>query len=335
VENRRTQENEASDVVRIMNIHQSKGLGFDMVIVSGLDSKGGGNDGSNLLLGPSAKDVKWGFLPPAKDFCILDDVLRNQLEAQEADSKYGELCTAYVALTRAKKALYVVTTELSEGTAAKNFARHLMLQFHAASARLGNSNWHLAHELRDSIEPSEAASAKFVPPIQGTPKPVSPSSFKSASAMAPGAAQVSLGAAELGTEVHEALALIEWMGESSIETTGISAEAGRLIHAFFEKPVAKEVFQNPKTPHELWRERAFDVVLDGQWVSGVFDRVAIELSADGSPASATIYDFKTDHGTDSEIEERYRGQMEAYRAAASKLLRLPVESIKASIVRVR
>ena len=335
VENRRTQENEASDVVRIMNIHQSKGLGFDMVVVSGLDSKGGGNDGSNLLLGPSARDVRWGLLPPAKDFCILDEVLRNQLEAQEADSKYGELCTAYVALTRAKKALYVVTTELGEGTAAKNFARHLMLQFHAASAQFGNSDWHLAHELRDSIEPSEAASAKFAPPIQGTPKPVSPSSFKSESGMAPGDAQVSFGAAQLGTEVHEALARIEWMGGSCIEGAGLSDEAARLIRAFLEKPAAKEIFQKPKTPHELWREQAFDVVLDGEWVSGVFDRVFIELSADGSPASATIYDFKTDHGIDSEIEERYRGQMEVYRAAASKLLRLPVERIKASIVRIR
>jgi ATP-dependent helicase/nuclease subunit A len=76
-------------------------------------------------------------------------------------------------------------------------------------------------------------------------------------------------------------------------------------------------------------------MLEGQWVSGIFDRVIIQKNAEGSSVSAIIYDFKTDHGTDSEIEDRYRSQMEAYRQAASILLTLPTSHLTTQLIRLR
>jgi ATP-dependent exoDNAse (exonuclease V) beta subunit len=61
----------------------------------------------------------------------------------------------------------------------------------------------------------------------------------------------------------------------------------------------------------------------------------IHRSQDGSPSSAAIYDFKTDHGTDAEISERYSGQMETYRRAVSHLLGLDERSVDCKILRVR
>jgi ATP-dependent exoDNAse (exonuclease V) beta subunit len=75
--------------------------------------------------------------------------------------------------------------------------------------------------------------------------------------------------------------------------------------------------------------------LDGKWVSGIFDRVVIQRAPDGSITSAVIYDFKTDHGTPAEIEERYAGQMSVYRQAVSKLLGLDQDSVTSQILRVR
>ena len=336
VENRQIQENEATDVVRIMTIHQSKGLGFDMVIASGLDKKGGGNDGTKLALGPSASEVKWGVLLPAKDFAEQDDVLRKQIKIDEADKKYGEICTAYVALTRAKKALYVVTTELGENTKSKNFARHLGLQFGSSSVQFGNAKWFEADKTKDADSISApAAPIVFHAPFHGTPKPVSPSSFKAESAVGLGIAGLSLDAAELGTEVHEALAGIEWMESSALQMDALSREAADLVRGFLQKPIAQTVFTKPPNPADLWRERAFDVMLEGQWVSGVFDRVVLHRSNEGSSTAAIIYDFKTDHGTAAEIEERYAGQMEVYRKAVCRLLRLSPDCVKSQILCVR
>jgi ATP-dependent helicase/nuclease subunit A len=336
VQNRQTQENEAAGVVRIMNIHQSKGLGFDMVIVSGLDKKAGGNDGANLALGPSASDVKWGVLMPAKEFAVHDTVLGAQFKIEEADDKFGEICTAYVALTRAKKALYVLTNELGVDTKSKNFARHLLLQFGAASTSIGNANWYQAHAIGDAPTGSTAvASHLFCSPLHGTPKPSSPSSFKTQAGEGSGFASLSQEAADLGTEVHETLADIEWFDSGTWLFENISQQAEKLVRGFLEKPIAKEVFTKPEQAHHLWRERAFDVTIDGQWVSGVFDRVVVHLSEVGEPTSAIIYDFKTDHGSHAEIEDRYAGQMEVYRKAVCKLLRLSPECVKSQILRLR
>ena len=335
VEKRQTQETEASGVVRIMTIHQSKGLGFDMVIASGLDKKGRANDGNRIALGPTVREVEWGVLLPAKEFAEQDETLRTQLEIEDAESKYGNLCKAYVALTRAKKALYVVTTALGEDTKSKNFARHLLLQFGADSASIGNANWYQGHTLELAATDPVAAAHPFCPPLQGTPKPASPSSFKTQTGEGSGFVSLSQEAAELGTEVHEALAGIEWL-ESGIQLPeNISQHAEKLVRGFFEKPIAQEVFTKPEQAHNLWRERAFDVTLDGQWVSGVFDRVLVYLSEAGEPTSAIIYDFKTDHGSPAAIEERYAGQMEVYRKAICALLRLSPDCVKSQILCVR
>jgi ATP-dependent helicase/nuclease subunit A len=336
VENRQTQENEASGVVRIMNVHQSKGLGFDMVIVSGLDKKGGGNDSTNLALGPSASEVKWGVLMPGKELAVHDSLLDAQLKIEEADHKFGEICTAYVALTRAKKALYVLTNALGANPTAKNFARHLLLQFDADSASIGNAKWYHGHKLGAvATDPVASASHPFCSPINGTPKPASPSAFKAQAGEGSGFVSLSQEAAELGTEVHEALAGIEWFESGTRLSENISQQAAILVRGFLEKPIAKDVFTKPEKSHNLWRERAFDVTLDGQWVSGVFDRVLVHLSEVGEPTSAIIYDFKTDHGSPAEIEERYAGQMDIYRKAVCALLRISPDCVKCKILCVR
>jgi len=336
VENRQTQENEATGVVRIMNVHQSKGLGFDMVIVSGLDKKGGGNEGPKLALGPSASDVKWGVIMPAEEFAVHDTVLDAQVKIEEADDKFGEICMAYVALTRAKKALYVLTNELGPNTSAKNFARHLLLQFGASSTSIGNASWYQAHAIGDaSTDPVAAAAHPFCSPLHGTPKPSSPSDSKAEPASGPKFATVSLDAAALGTEVHQALAGIEWIDSCTPDWESLSIPAANLVRGFMDKPAVREALTRPTNPVDLWRERAFDVLLDGQWISGVFDRVMVHQSPDSRPISAIVYDFKTDQGNPVDIEARYEGQMKIYRQAACKLLSLTEAQVKSQILCVR
>lgn len=335
VENRQTQENEASDVVRLMTVHQSKGLGFDMVIASGLDKRTRGNDGIRLALGPTATDVQWGLELPAEEISALDEVLKRLVEAGAADDKFAEICTAYVALTRPKKALYVITTALGESTSAKNFARLLGLCFKDATPEFGSSSWFEAHK---RVTPALSTPERLLPfyaPLRGTPKPVSPSSLQGTTFVGGGRGGYAAEAAELGIEVHEALACIEWSDNLPALPEKMSPEATRLVRSFLAHPRAAEVFARPVGPHELWREQAFDVILDGTWFSGIFDRVVVQRTPDGAARSATVYDFKTDHGTVSEIESRHASQMDIYRRAVCRLLRLPSECVTARLVPLR
>jgi len=48
----------------------------------------------------------------------------------------------------------------------------------------------------------------------------------------------------------------------------------------------------------VWRERAFEIVLDKVWLTGVFDRVVIERNATGGAVRASVLIFKTDRMDD-------------------------------------
>lgn len=127
VEATEIQESESSDAIRIMTVHQSKGLGFEMVIVSGLDQPGRSGAAGELVLGPESKDPQWGMLLPRKEITEADPTLKRQADRIDAEAKTNELCSAYVALTRAKKALYVLSDKLPESSRSTHFGKHLQL----------------------------------------------------------------------------------------------------------------------------------------------------------------------------------------------------------------
>ena len=110
------------------------------------------------------------------------------------------------------------------------------------------------------------------------------------------------GGADFGTSVHELFAHVEWMDETSAEefaaaaeAQGVPAEALDEVLACLRAPELATTWRRPANASqvEVWRERAFEVVLDGAWVTGVFDRVVIERNQAGQPVRATVLDFKT------------------------------------------
>ena len=141
VESTEVQEAEATEAIRIMTIHQAKGLGFDMVIVSGLDKTSPSRIADELVLGPDEKKSQWGMLLPRKDIAEADPVLSQQTERLKAESRTNELCSAYVALTRAKRALYVISDELAKTSKATHFGRHLQLSLGEGWSQ-GDTKWY-------------------------------------------------------------------------------------------------------------------------------------------------------------------------------------------------
>ena len=334
------QEPESTGVVRVMTVHQSKGLTFDMTIVSGLEGKGAGNTDSLHLEG---EPPSWGCLLPSKDHSAADPVMREATESLRAESEYGNLCTAYVAMTRSKFALYVLTPKLPTPTTTKSFARLLRLTLSDDQAFVsGHADWYDSHPLPTDTDTEvsrsgDAATAALPKCIAGTPHPVSPSSLtgkKVAKVAQPeGDSTISLEAADLGTEIHELLSRIEWE-TAKIDLTSCSKSAHELLKTFLKSAEAEEVFSKPGEDWILWNEKPFDLMAGGKWISGIFDRVHIRREG-GKAVEARIYDYKTNRSTPEAIAQQYEGQMEQYRLAAAKLLGITIDKVSAQTVPIR
>jgi RecB family exonuclease len=132
--------------------------------------------------------------------------------------------------------------------------------------------------------------------------------------------------------VHELLAEVEWAALGDPEklaaawaARGARPDATKAALACLRAPELADVWVRPAGLAEVWRERAFEVVLDGAWVSGVFDRVVVGLP----PGRATVFDIKTGPAT---TVAPHAGQLGLYRRAAARLTGLPEAAIRVEVV---
>ena len=78
------QEAEATEAIRIMTTHQAKGLGFDMVIVSGLDKTSPSRIRGRTRIGTLTKKNHNGACYfQEKDIAEADPVLSQQIRASQ------------------------------------------------------------------------------------------------------------------------------------------------------------------------------------------------------------------------------------------------------------
>jgi ATP-dependent helicase/nuclease subunit A len=83
---------------------------------------------------------------------------------------------------------------------------------------------------------------------------------------------------------------------------------------------------------EVWRERPFEVILDGIWYTGIFDRVVVERDAQGQATKAWVMDYKTGRITMAVAVERHAGQINLYRRVVAVLTGITVESVRCTLV---
>jgi len=329
IEHHTLEENETPGAVRVMTVHQAKGLGVDMVILPELGGKAmtefREDAGISLHRDANGK-VLWGLALPRKDWCEVDPVLREAREEMRAKQSYESLCVLYVAMTRAKKALYCFT---ARGRNDKNSGNWLEKNFPGDGDRReqGDAKWFTEFPISDLRSPDSLSTSN----LQVSAFSFQPSSSPSRRARCDTRGILTgQNARQFGTEVHGLLAQIEWSDGEAAAVGGDGAAADR-VRRFLASADAEKIFTCPKDVTVLWRERSFEVLTNGEFLGGTFDRVNISMK-DGAPVSAAIYDFKTDG--EGDLRERYRGQLESYRRAASILLDLPLEKITAEPVAV-
>ena len=352
---------ETAAVVRVMTIHKSKGLGFDVVVLPDLE----GNSLSTRRregLGvqrTATRTVEWVLDLPPKLFHECDPVLTAHVKSAEADAAYEKLCLYYVAMTRAKRALYLVTKPVNLKSVSANFPK--LLAHTLATGGLsgsitvgawqgegayvgGDSAWFgkiafVDEPKAEAGKPAIALMGKMQASIRHEAR--TPSGTKLG--VVTGAALFGSGgksAANFGTALHAALAAVEWGGVTPAvlkawHEAGVGEAVQAEARACLDAETLVDVWRPPITGGELWRERAFEIVLDGEWVTGVFDRVVLTRTRDGAVTHATVYDFKTDRmeaEQEGVLKKRYAGQMSIYRKAAARLAGVPEAQVRCCLV---
>jgi len=361
MERHTVREPEGASVVRVMTIHKSKGLGFDVVLLPDLEGTRLDQARGGLAVHKAPdRSVEWVLDAPPKSVAENDPVLAAHLREAEAEAGYEALSLFYVALTRAKRGLYVITAPPGESTS-RNYPRLLAATLGGGAGQTGavpvgglrlegawmegDPGWY------ENLEP-------VTPPAQSRPpgrweagrpamrryQALRPSAREEGQAPGRLFSLQSRAAADFGTVVHRLLAQVEW-GPVTKETlagktVGAPADAVAEVAAVLAAPELAAVWTRPGVAGaaEVWRERSFEMIWDEAWVTGTMDRVVIERAPDGGAVRATVYDFKTDgvrSGQAAAAVQKHDGQMRLYRQAVARLTGLPVSAVDGAVVFTR
>ena len=353
---------EGAAVIRVMTIHKSKGLGFDVVLLPDLEGRklDQRRDGLAVHKAPD-RSVEWVLDLPGEIFREQDPVLSAHVRAAGAEACYEKLSLLYVAMTRAKRAMYAITEPVG-ASKSRNFPRILAdaLGRGPTAVRVGtlaldgcwsrgDADWQVRLAAPGKTEKAEEEMALLDRTVsrRALRRPARRPSAEKAGEI--GAAQIfaleGTAAADFGTEVHKLLAEVEWAGateaEKFAEAWGGRGAAAAEALACLRAPELAEVWsRSPRAAGaEVWRERTFEVVRDGAWVTGIFDRVVIERDESAGVVRAVVFDFKTDRVADgAEIAAavaRHGAQLNLYRRVAAMLAGVEAASVACQLVFTR
>jgi ATP-dependent helicase/nuclease subunit A len=344
--------------IRVMTVHQSKGLGFDHVVLPELGKKLLQPDPHSLWIERSsigrADKVVRGV--PSKVCSLLPEVaaIRDSFTAFQTNE---ELCVLYVALTRAKKSVHCVVAEKkqepSSGAptigqliwmAMEEIAEHREIselgnQYHCGlmPEKVGGVHSQMEASLVEvkggAIQVTNTEMVRYSGHVKSTKK-VSPSKptrllHKENGYLPPKTASI-----QFGVAVHRVLAGIQWL-----DTMDVSAVAGDEAHTFVDRalkrPAITALFSEGNFGQQGSSVRAFpeyrySFLLDEVEHTGSMDRLVLRERA-GKAEQAWIIDFKVGQSGDRDIG-RYDTQLENYRKAISHLFSLPLATIQCMVV---
>lgn len=299
--------------VQVMTIHKSKGLGFDVVVIPEVPT----DSVPQTQYFDVAQGPGWlTAVPPVWTRKLVPELAAAE-ERWRADQRYEGFCMLYVALTRAKRGLYVLLKALPKrpDTDAPSLSNWLAESIGDSAGETGiiyqkgDPSWveHVPLQNRAPAVPGLPLLAAAVPRRErGTPS----------GAKQGGSIRRSAGGLRFGREVHAAFEAVGWIDEEPPGLAGPPGSAAAMVTEFIGRSAIDALFERRGRNIALFREQPVEAILDGKWLSGIIDRLHLHHDADGRVTRAVVIDFKTD-AVDSPdaLLERYGGQMAAYRAA--------------------
>lgn len=303
-------------VVRIMTMHQSKGLGFDWVILPFYEWENMMGQRHVGVLEHS--DPDWVMVNPGCSVDMANPVLEEAERKRQQVQIYNSLCLDYVAMTRAKLAMTIILhpQNKTQPASPERFSDLVRL---VGLTTQGDPLWYtkVEHKQYDAERKEPLAIKRSARQKIRKSRP-SESFYDGLSADILFSDNLDK-AAKRGVELHSQYELIEWAQGDKLNS---------LPEGF------RDAFTKKHSTDSVWREKSYELFIDGKWETGQFDRVV--FSQENGERSATIYDFKTTtlkpNETVAEFETRllkmYSRQMQSYRKALCMLTGIPTEKIK-------
>lgn len=319
--------------IEVMNVHQAKGLEWDAVILPDLAWTIGDLGGAQITFerdrpgGPVARAVRW----VNKSMQDALPELRDLFSAERTRRVREGLSVLYVAMTRARRGLFMLVSPEDRGAASAAGVVCAGLLGAAASgprpveapARAGADDrvlWRSgsleALPRRDGAAaapdrptvPALAAIRSRGSAFRGRP-PV-----ERAPAIEEALRLPDEDAIDRGVALHALFEGIEWLEDLAADDAPLAAIARRAVprrdeawareiagafRAALRRPAIAAALARP-APGDgatvVFRERAFAFVegATGDLRRGRIDRLVVRLDADGRPRAATVIDFKTE-----------------------------------------
>ena len=360
----------SENAVVVETIHKSKGLEYDVVIYVNEDKTSRTETDISPVMNENSQTA-WILQPIRKEFMQADPALRQLLEQTTSQRDFGNLCTLYVAMTRAKRSLYMISDlERTYKTSTVHFLKQvlgsesqLIELFPAQNTPLdvqhsmsdvqrstfdvqrstfkypvlwstGDPNWYESFEPPTPETPKKTrVTTQSFQPIHPRLELTRPSSQESRLISAARYFDIEQASDNFGTQVHNAFEQIEWLEDipSNIDET-----VRQTLIQCFKQAEIRALFTRPSIPTIVWRERAFSYVEGNRFVNGIFDRVVVYPDANGAFTRAEIIDFKTDRihvsRTLEQAVEHHRPQLEAYRQALVNILQMETASIELKLL---
>ncbi|MBC7820603.1 MAG: UvrD-helicase domain-containing protein [Planctomycetaceae bacterium] len=364
----------SGDRIRVMTVHQAKGLQFDIVVLPELDHQIPGQ----------SPDLVAGNVDPAEPpdaVCLyrsesIQQLLPSELQQlfeQDTERRTHEsLCLLYVALTRAVHAMYLLIAPHDKepkksfaGLLRASLTTDMLAPADAVLFETGNPDWDVRRlglcPDRVGTESQPTNRIRFALPLP-TPsrgwQREAPSSHESLSTrrlnelLRPHTQD----ALDRGTLIHKWFEQIEWLdtGRPSHEQLfaatrtlpPLTTEPNDVLPEFFtflDKPAIAAVLSRTNSPHRsltprVLREHPFACRFDRTLISGIIDRLVL-WSSGSEIVAAELLDFKTDAVDDqpslSARVDTYRPQLDSYRRAVAQLFHLDANEVSATLVFVQ
>lgn len=356
--------------VRIMTIHQSKGLEFDVVVLPELYKRIFPQPPSVLFVkDDEVEPARAVYAYPGETLARCSPELGNALYQHHSRELRDALNVLYVAMTRARHALHLFLRSRptrKDGSAGSSPPTLQSIVMAALDLSVGQEEVLLVRGRRDWRAEARSApqrGGEVSRPRVVSPGPVvfhpsrprrqwpqvAPTEYVQRSV--PEAAdlfRLNREATVRGAVVHRWFQMVSWLDEGLPASATLISVARplaadysdewyeTLLRGFYmmlQRPVTQALLTKPPDALELFREVPFAVRLTDRLVHGRMDRLVILQSDAGS--RLTITDFKTDAIREDGVPSRaehYRPQMHAYAEAASVMFGIPLARITCQLL---
>mgnify|MGYP006276726119 FL=1 len=346
-------------LIQVLTIHRSKGLEYDTVLLPDLGARTNRQPGPDFWIHEEHGTIDAVLRRPRKEECEPFPYLQEWRARYQSEEALEGYCTAYVAMTRASRELRVYFTETQSGQGkqkgpsgvsawlrAADFPRPPEDAAEGAGEETDDAPFHLVLGEDPPDEPAGAGTAaapdRPAPVPAAGPPPLPPRHSPSTAARrdpfagfaaTPGE-PVAAGLA-FGSRVHEVLARHEWPVEECPGAPTGDRALDDYLRAGLAAPALRDALARPRPAPLVWREKAFEVLLDGRWISGVFDRVHLPARWREDPRTVVdLLDYKTDRAEAlaEGVPAEYRDQLDLYRRALARILGIDPARIRARLL---